>query len=150
MPGCEMIGVENKGRRRLYWIAVVLALVVAVACSGGTETGGDGAGSGAVQVGQTGDFQEGKTLFNDNCAVCHGAAGIGTQVGPPLVHPIYKPDHHPDFAFRNAVNSGVEQHHWAFGNMPPRPGLSEGDVDNIICYIRQLQVDEGIHEGEAC
>ena len=117
---------------RWYWAFVALALVLAVACSGGAETGGS-------QSGQAGAFQEGERLFNDNCAVCHGAAGAGTQVGPPLVHPIYKPDHHPDFSFHNAVRAGVKQHHWAFGDMPPRPGLSEDDVDNIISYIRQLQ-----------
>jgi hypothetical protein len=71
-------------------------------------------------------------------------------VGPPLVHAIYNPNHHPDFAFHNAVNNGVPQHHWAFGDMEPRPGLSGGDVNDIICYVRQLQVDEGIYEGEAC
>jgi hypothetical protein len=71
-------------------------------------------------------------------------------VGPALVHAIYNPNHHPDFAFHNAVNNGVPQHHWAFGDMEPRPGLSGGDVNDIICYVRQLQVDEGIYEGEAC
>ena len=142
MIGREMIGIENRGCVRLYCMIVVAALVFAAACSGGAETGGSESRGGA--------FQDGERLFNDNCAVCHGAAGTGTQVGPPLAHPIYKPGHHPDFAFHNAVNNGVKQHHWVFGDMPPRPGLSEGDVDKIICYVRQSQVDEGIFEGEPC
>ena len=33
--------------------------------------------------------------------------------------------------------------------MAPRPGLRDQDVNNIICYIRQLQVNEGIYEGDA-
>ncbi len=129
----------------LLWITVV-ALALAMACSGGEETSGDG----AFEGGQPGAFGQGEALFNDNCAICHGAAGAGTQVGPPLVHLVYNPDHHPDFSFHNAVNNGVPQHHWVFGDMPPRPGLSESDVNNIICYIRQLQVNEGIFEGEVC
>ena len=118
-------------------------MVLAVACPGGGESGGGTPGDGS------GAFREGESVFVANCAVCHGTVGEGTQTGPPLVHMIYNPNHHPDFSFHNAVNNGVPQHHWVFGDMAPRPGLSEGDVNNIICYIRQLQVNEGIYEGEA-
>ena len=93
-------------------------------------------------------FQQGESLFGANCASCHGPVGEGTQTGPPLVHAIYNPNHHRDFSFHNAVNNGVRQHHWVFGDMAPRPGLSEGNVNNIICYIRTLQVKEGIYWGE--
>ena len=118
-----------------------LAAAGAVAC-GGTESGG-------AASGQNGSaFRQGESLFTTNCSICHGAVGEGTQTGPPLVHAIYNPNHHPDFSFHNAVNNGVPQHHWVFGDMAPRPGLDEGDVNNIICYIRQLQVNEGIYEGE--
>ena len=118
-----------------------LAAALAVAC-GGAESGGAASGeSGSA-------FRQGESLFTTNCSICHGAVGEGTQTGPPLVHPIYNPNHHPDFSFHNAVNNGVPQHHWVFGDMAPRPGLSEGDVNNIICYIRQLQVNEGIYEGD--
>ena len=129
------------------WSALVFALALILACSGGAES--DGTGGSATSAGGLGQaFQQGETLFEANCAICHGAVGEGTQVGPPLVHGVYNPNHHPDFSFHNAVNNGVPQHHWVFGDMPPRPGLSEGDVNNIICYIRQVQVDEGIYEGD--
>ena len=128
----------------ILWAVVVLASLLVIACSGGGEMdGGPSAG------GQSDAFRQGEDLFGANCSICHGAIGDGTPAGPPLVHAIYNPNHHPDFAFHNAVNNGVPQHHWVFGDMAPRPGLSEGDVNNIICYIRQLQVDEGIYEGEA-
>ena len=130
----------------LLWLGIPLVLVLAAACSGGEEPG-VGGGS---QEARTGSVQDGERLFGDNCATCHGAEARGTTVGPPLVHPTYRPDHHPDFSFHNAVNDGVTQHHWAFGDMEPRPGLSGSDVNDIICYVRQLQVDEGIYEGEAC
>ena len=94
--------------------------------------------------------QEGEALFNKTCAVCHGAEGTGTQAGPPLVHPIYEPGHHPDISFRNAVKNGVPSHHWEFGHMPPQPSVPDEDVEKIICYIRELQVAGGIYEGDAC
>ena len=125
--------------------ASLLALLLAAACGGGDE-----AGSGGSQESRTGSFENGEILFGENCAACHGAAAAGTTVGPPLVHAVYNPNHHPDFSFHNAVNNGVPQHHWAFGDMEPRTGLSGSDVNDIICYVRQLQVDEGIYEGEAC
>ena len=125
-----------------FYITVAFALLFAAACSGGGESGE------ATSGGSDSAFRQGESLFAANCSICHGAIGDGTPAGPPLVHAIYNPNHHPDFAFHNAVNNGVPQHHWAFGDMAPRPGLSEGDVNNIICYVRQLQVNEGIYEGE--
>jgi mono/diheme cytochrome c family protein len=94
--------------------------------------------------------RSGQTLFNANCAVCHGANASGSNAGPPLVHPYYGPGHHPDFAFKNAVQNGVPSHHWWFGDMAPLPGVSEQDVDQIICYVRELQRANGIFEGDAC
>ena len=78
----------------------------------------------------------------------HGPVGDGTQTGPAAGASHLQPQPPPDFSFQNAVNNGVPQHHWVFGDMAPRPGLSESDVNNIICYIRQLQVNEGIYEGD--
>ena len=122
-------------------MVAALAAAATVAC-GGTESGG------AVSGQSESAFRQGESLFVTHCSICHGSAGEGTQTGPPLVHAIYNPNHHPDFSFHNAVNNGVPQHHWVFGDMAPRPGLGEGDVNNIICYIRQLQVNEGIYQGD--
>lgn len=127
---------------RICLTVAVIATVLTLAC-GGAESG-EGTSDGDDSA-----FRQGESLFTTNCSICHGAVGEGTQTGPPLVHAIYNPNHHPDFSFHNAVNNGVPQHHWVFGDMAPRPGLDEGDVNNIICYVRQLQVDEGIYEGEA-
>ena len=135
---------STKARAGLLLLPALLVLVLVAACGGDEESGAGGSPAG----GRTGSAEDGERLFGENCAACHGAAGDGTTVGPPLVHAIYNPNHHPDFAFHNAVNNGVPQHHWAFGDMEPRPGLSGGDVNDIICYVRQLQVDEGIYEGE--
>ena len=125
---------------RRWWMAAMAILLLAAACSGGSES----------ESNQAGVSQEGEALFNRTCAVCHGAEGAGTQAGPPLVHPIYQPGHHPDISFRNAVKNGVISHHWEFGHMPPQPGVSDEDIEKIICYVRELQIAGGIYEGETC
>lgn len=88
----------------------------------------------------------GKQAFDANCALCHGADVMGTETGPPLIDRIYEPGHHSDFSIRSAVRNGVPQHHWWFGDMPPVVGVSDAAVENIICYIRELQLADGIFE----
>ena len=90
------------------------------------------------------EFQTGETIFNANCARCHGQRGTGTSQGPPLVHKIYEPSHHPDIAFQVAVANGVRAHHWQFGNMPKIEGVTQADVAEIIKYVRWLQRQAGI------
>ena len=87
---------------------------------------------------------DGGQLFFDNCSRCHGEVADGTNMGPPLVHRLYVPGHHPDFSFQNAVKMGVISHHWEFGDMPPVAGLSEGEVTQIIAYVRDLQRESGL------
>lgn len=142
----ELLRAANACFPRRVWLYVAfgaLALALTAACGGSDDSNGSTGGNAPAEA-----FERGAAIFQAQCAICHGGVGEGTQTGPPLVHAIYNPNHHPDFAFHNAVNNGVPQHHWVFGDMAPRPGLSEGDVNNIICYVRQLQVNEGIYEGE--
>jgi cytochrome c len=86
----------------------------------------------------------GQTVFNKNCGACHGINGQGTKKGPPLIHDIYNPGHHGDESFYRAVQSGVQQHHWSYGNMPPQPQVSSHEVAGIIEFIREVQVENGI------
>lgn len=90
--------------------------------------------------------QIGKTAFDAKCAACHGADADG-QVGvaPPLIHKIYEPSHHGDESFQRAVAQGVRAHHWRFGDMPPVDGLTRGDVQVIVAYIREVQRANGIN-----
>lgn len=88
--------------------------------------------------------EEGRKLFIANCAQCHGRRADGTTQGPPLVHQIYEPGHHANASFVIAVTRGVRAHHWEFGNMPAVPGLSIDDIHQVICYVRELQVANGI------
>ena len=90
------------------------------------------------------EAKAGKRIYERRCASCHGPGGGGTDKGPPLVHEVYRPSHHGDFAFHLAVRNGVRAHHWRFGDMPPVRGLSKEDVDAIVRYIRRLQKEAGI------
>ena len=88
---------------------------------------------------------EGKSLFDDNCAACHGKNAAGTDQGPPFINPIYRPNHHGDQAFVIAAMQGVRSHHWRFGNMPPQPQVKPDDVRKIVTYVRALQRANGIN-----
>lgn len=87
---------------------------------------------------------EGKAAFNAVCATCHGTNAAGSDKGPPLVHDIYNPGHHSDAAFYLAAQRGVRQHHWRFGNMPAQPQISEAEIRDIVQYVRELQLANGI------
>lgn len=89
--------------------------------------------------------RNGKLAFEAKCAACHGDNATGREgAAPPLVHKIYEPGHHGDQSFFMAVQNGVRAHHWPFGNMPPVPGLTRGDVKGIVAYVRELQRENGI------
>ncbi|MCF6433463.1 MULTISPECIES: c-type cytochrome [unclassified Leisingera] len=90
--------------------------------------------------------QIGKHIFEAKCASCHGENAAGQEgVAPPLVHKIYEPSHHSDTTFLLAAKNGVRAHHWRFGNMPPVPGVTDGEVNLVTRYVRELQRANGIH-----
>ncbi|MBE7635460.1 c-type cytochrome [Sneathiella sp. P13V-1] len=86
----------------------------------------------------------GHEAFKENCAACHGASAGGTKQGPPLIHDIYNPGHHGDGSFYRAVKQGVRAHHWPFGNMPPQTQVTDQQIAEIIAFIRETQVANGI------
>lgn len=113
-----------------------VALAVLTAC-GGAGSGGDPPQQDTELV------EEGRILYADNCAQCHGEDLRGTDHGPSFLSPIYEPGHHGDGAFLLAVQNGVRAHHWQFGDMPPVEGLSADDVEAIVAYVRETQRTEG-------
>jgi len=87
----------------------------------------------------------GKRAFDAVCANCNGQNASGRDgMGPPLIHPIYRPGHHGNASFEMAVAQGVRTHHWRFGDMPPQKGLTRADVASIAAYIREIQRANGI------
>ena len=124
-------------RRRKRWtVPTGAALLVAVLGAGAWWV------HGALREVQA---SAGAALFDAHCALCHGERASGTGQGPPLVHRVYEPGHHPDAAFHRAVEFGVLSHHWEFGNMAPVAGVSKADVDKIVAYVRELQRSNGIY-----
>jgi len=86
----------------------------------------------------------GKTLYEKNCASCHGVDLKGSDKGPPFLNRIYEPSHHGDAAFQMAARNGARAHHWQFGDMAPVPGVSADDVAHITAYVRAQQRRAGI------
>ena len=141
---------------RVFVVGMVaaFAMLLAAGCGGDSASQDEASGSGdSGKAGETtgvslsGMAREGEELFNVNCSVCHGENATGTNQGPTLIDRIYHPGHHSDASIRNAVSKGVQQHHWVFGDMAP-VAVSSDDVEKIICYVRELQRDAEIFEGD--
>lgn len=126
---------SNVRRRvnRAASISVVGAVLLLAGCSGN--------GSSDTGPGRTGET--GAALYRQSCASCHGEDLRGTDRGPSQLSQVYAPDHHPDAAYRSAIADGAAAHHWNFGDMPPVNGLSSGEVELVIAYIRQQQQERG-------
>ena len=86
---------------------------------------------------------EGDVLYQASCAACHGSDLRGTALGPSHLSVIYNPDHHGDGAFASAVVTGVQAHHWGFGDMQPVPQITAPDFERIMAFIRENQRIEG-------
>jgi mono/diheme cytochrome c family protein len=127
-------------------VVISSALLGGIAVAVGKFTGSSSAPSTAdIKVPELSRLaSKGKVAYNNSCSSCHGENGAGSQAGPPLVHDVYNPGHHADEAFFRAVKNGVKQHHWPFGDMPPRPEVQQKEVASIIDYVRELQEANGI------
>lgn len=140
----------NKGKMIVLAAIAVAIAGAAVWTRGGerkperADAGSDGGGPIILPAAFSAEAQMGERAFNAVCAACHGANAAGTQSGPPLVHRIYEPSHHGDYAFEMAVSNGVRAHHWTFGDMPPQPALTRADLKTVIAYVRELQKANGI------
>ena len=122
--------------RRLPTVVVVAiaATVLAVGCGDGDDEPPTAAET----------ITAGKETYQEICAACHGSNLRGTAAGPPFLHEVYEPGHHPDAAFYRAVQQGVQPHHWDFGPMPPVLTLDEEEIAQVIAYVRSEQRKAGI------
>ena len=120
----------------LVGIGALVAVVVVAFSGAGTSTPSVSADPDVVAAGAA--------VYGTECAACHGVDLRGTNSGPPFLDPTYAPNHHSDAAFFIAVRQGVQPHHWNFGPMPPRPGLTDDDIAAVVAYIRSKQVEAGI------
>jgi mono/diheme cytochrome c family protein len=85
------------------------------------------------------EMARGQLLYEKYCSSCHGLQLDGSDQGPPLVHPFYKPSHHSDKSFYRAVLQGTKQHHWNFGDMKPVEGMTPKKMDAVIPFVRYYQ-----------
>ena len=102
-----------------FLILIIVAMVVI--------TGGDVSETPApASLSQT--AAEGKTLFlSNNCVNCHPTEGRAGGTGPRLSTTGLSDD-----SIRNTVRRGK-------GGMPSNNRLSDGEVNNIIAYIRAIK-----------
>jgi cytochrome c2 len=82
---------------------------------------------------------KGQMLYEKYCSSCHGLQLNGSDQGPPLIHPFYKPSHHGDKSFYRAALQGVKQHHWEFGDMSAVVGMTPKKMDSLVPYVRYYQ-----------
>jgi cytochrome c5 len=88
---------------------------------------------------------KGRLLYEKYCSSCHGVDLNGSDKGPPMLHPFYKPSHHGDKAFYRAALQGTKQHHWEFGDMPPVEGMTRQKMDSVVPYVRYYQQQKKLY-----
>ncbi len=81
----------------------------------------------------------GRVLYVDNCAVCHGLRGVGTEYGPALTSRIYWKDRLPQREFHGALHEPL--HAGARGNRAGKPlgKLHFNDIELIARYVHEIQ-----------
>lgn len=100
------------------------------------------------------DVAAGGDLFNDNCAICHGAKGEGypkevVPDGAVRIKKLAGDSAYWDFAvFKSAVVDGMDDHQRpmrvmpVFGKVglytPPGQMLTDDDLKNIQAYMQTL------------
>ena len=118
--------------------AKIAAIVVAVLLGGCAQNNQMAEISGLLA-----DKADGATVYQARCASCHGSDLRGSDNGPSLLSIVYEPGHHGDDSFRSAIRNGVGQHHWAFGNMPAVPDITDEQIERVIIFIRTQQDELG-------
>ncbi len=85
-----------------------------------------------------GDASAGKAVFEANCGSCHGMDGNAMIPGVPSFAKGERLDK-DDAALAKSIKNGIATP--STPGAPPMPalGLSDGDIANVIAYIRTLK-----------
>ncbi|HSP04003.1 MAG TPA: cytochrome c [Acidimicrobiales bacterium] len=132
---------STQRNRTMSWaipvVVVAVACVVAVVLvvSGGSSEE-------PPEPGSSQELALGEEVYDQSCATCHGPGARGGLAGPPLVHEVY--EDLTDAQIRTAIAEGKPPTNWPQfeGGMAPVPGLSAGEVDAVIAYVRDVQRQE--------
>ena len=95
----------------------------------------------------------GKTVFNDNCATCHGAGGQGAKGYPALVDDVWLWDGSHE-GIRQTINYGIRSGHEQarLSAMPAygRDGLIEqAGISDLTEYVMSLSKMPGVNAAKA-
>ena len=117
--------------RRTGWLAAGCAVLVAALIATGAWWFHRATAEAVVIPEFSAKARAGARLFSANCAVCHGENATGTEQGPPLLHKIYEPGHHPDASFQRAVKARRDEPSLALRAHAARTGaFAKGRVEN--------------------
>lgn len=78
-------------------------------------------------------FEEGQSLYEDNCALCHKDSGEGV---PPAFPALNGNENLADAA---RIVSNIRQ---GSGNMPPFPDLTAEDISSLASYLRNAWTND--------
>ena len=128
-------------KSRLLRGALVASLLLGAAQSAAAQ---DLKAEDVRQPQMTPELARGELNYGLLCASCHGKNLVGTDKGPPLLHPVYHRGHHNDRSFYIASKQGAKAHHWNFGDMKPVENITDAQIVSIIAYVRAVQSANGL------
>lgn len=88
--------------------------------------------------------RRGYGTFRELCVRCHAINREGGRVGPELNVPRSIVEYRPADQIREYIR---DPRRFRYGNMPPHPGLSDGDLDDLLAYFRVMSGKK--HDPEA-
>ncbi len=86
----------------------------------------------------------GLATFRAQCIHCHAINREGGRVGPDLNLPMNVLEYRPEAQVRAYIKNPLA---FRYGNMPAHPGLTEGDLDDLVAYLRAMK--DRKHEPDA-
>src|SRR5438477_13072790 len=128
-------------KRNSLLLAALALLLGGVSLSAQRGAGG-GRGGGGAAAGPANPFQgnaqaldEGRTIYNQTCTVCHGPDGSAGEMGPALGEPARRYVQATDAQIFDAIKNGIPA-----TPMPPFASqLQDNDIWKVAAYIRGLR-----------
>ncbi len=128
---------EPKATYLRFVVSLVLFGAAAVACSHSMSTSPSPSPSPQTQI-----EQSGRTLYEINCAVCHGNSGAGDGPAGQDMTPKASKLSDPAAAAKrdselfDAIKRGVRRD--GRQTMPPARGLSDEQISRIVSHVRTM------------